>query len=245
MLLEPELQETWNDWKSDWQDPARNAAMLKKIQPWVDQSIMAAGGNPSDRVLRAKANMMAIAYLRKYDPEKSNMKNYLYGQLRGLHRVVGADQNIIQIPERAALGRKAIMEAEKELTDELGRFPSAAEIADRTGISLKNIQKWNTYGGALYESSLANPDNQGDVYAGGHIVGEDKAETAWQNYVYDTLPDRQKAVMERMFGMNGQPVMSPAEIAKSLNISQAAVSQHKKKIFDLLNDDSRYDLFGA
>lgn len=245
MMLEPELQDVYVQWKSDWNSPENNAALLKKIQPWIDHAILAAGGSPSNQVLRAKANMMAMAYMRKYDPEASNVKNYLYGQMRGLHRVVGAEQNIIQIPERMALGQKAIAEAEKELTDELGRFPSMMEIADRTGIPLKNIQKWTSFGGPIYESSINNSDTGNSMYLHGNILGEDKAEAAWQEYVYDSLPDRQKAVMERMLGMHGQPVMTPSEIAQSLKISQAAVSQHKKKIYDQLNDDSRYDLFGG
>lgn len=242
-MLEPELQETYNTWKSDWNAPANNQMMLAQIQPWVDQALIASGGNPSNRAQRAKANMLAIAYLRQYNPEKSTMKNYLYGQLRGLHRVIGNDQNIIQIPERVVLGRKAIAEAERELTDELGRAPSMAEVADRTGIPIRSIEKW-TYTNLPVSEGAAEALVEGQNYTHGKSLGYDRAEDAWQEYVYDTLPDRQKAVMERLYGMHGKKPMTPAETAKSLNISRAAVSQHKKKIDTLLGDDARYAFFG-
>ena len=244
MLLEEDLREPYQTWKADWNLPENNRMILAKIQPWVDQALVAAGGNPANRTQRAKANMLAIAYLRQYKPEMSSMKNFLYGQLRGLHRVIGNDQNVIQVPERVVLGRKAIAEAEKELMDELGRYPSVSEIADRTGIPVKTIQKWNAAGVPGYESVINSNTDGGGTYAAGNAVGQDKAADAWQEYVYDSLPDRQRAVMECLYGMRGQTPLSPGETAKKLKISQAAVSQHKKKIDSMLNDDTRYFVFG-
>lgn len=244
-MLEPELQELFPKWyDSKYQNPALNREMSKAIQPWVDHAILAAGGDVNNPALKAKANMMALGFLKNYDPNKSNVKNFLYSQLRGLHRVIGADRNIIQIPERVVLGRQAISNAETELFDELGRMPSTQEIADRTGIPIKQITKLRSASVPMSESAFnAMAENQ-DMYAGTKALGTDQAEAAWQEYVYDSLPDRSKSIMERIYGMHGFKPMKPAEIAQKLKITQAAVSQHRKKIDSMLNDDARYSLFG-
>ena len=76
------------------------------------------------------------------------------------------------------------------------------------------------------------------------IVGENRGESAWNEFVYDSLSDRQRSVMERLYGMHGYKPQSPEQVSKALKISRAAVSQHKKAIDQELNSDSRYTLFG-
>lgn len=242
-LKKPSVNQIYEAWSQDKYNPERNTELIHEIQPWVDHAIIAAGGSPQNKTLRAKANMMAIAYMHRYDPKTSNIKNYLYGQLMGLNRVIGNDRNIIQVPERVVIGRKAISDAENELLDELGRAPSTQEIADRTGIPIKTITKWRQASVPMTEGLLDKAmENQN--YAQANIIGQDKAEDAWEEYVYDSLPARTQAIMERLYGMHGIKRKSATEIAKELKISNAAISQHKKRIDAMLNDDSRYDLFG-
>lgn len=242
-LKKPSINDVYTAWSQDKYNPERNTELIHEIQPWVDHAIIAAGGNPQNKTLRAKANMMAIAYMHRYDPKTSNIKNYLYGQLMGLNRVIGNDRNIIQVPERVVIGRKAISDAENELLDELGRAPSTQEIANHTGIPVKTITKWRKAAVPITEGMLDTAmENQN--YAQGSIIGQDKAEDAWEEYVYDSLPARTQAIMERLYGMHGIRRKSATEVAKELKISNAAVSQHKKRIDAMLNDDSRYNLFG-
>lgn len=242
-LIEPDLASVYDTWKKSGMNPNSNAELLRAIQPWVDQSILAAGGNPNNHALRAKANMMAIAYMRNYDPYKSTIKNFLYGQMQGLQRVVG-DEQIIRIPERAALQRQAVEEAEKELYDKLGRYPSDKEIADKIGMSLRILKNIRSMNVPMSESGLNATMESDDNYLASKIPGQNTGDQAWQEYVYDSLPPRSQAVMERMYGMHGRKPEKADAIAKSLKISRAAVSQHKKKIDSLLDSDERYSLLG-
>lgn len=243
ILTEPDLVEVYNAWKHGGMNPQSNSALLKAIQPWVEQSILASGGDPRNRALRAKANMMAIAYMRNYDPYKSSIKNYLYGQMQGLRRVVG-DEQIIRIPERAALQRQAVEEAEKELADKLGRAPTDNEIADKIGMSLRILKNIRAMNVPMSESGLNATLESDDNYIASSIPGQNTGEQAWEEYVYDSLPPRSQAVMERMYGMHGRKPENAETIAKSLKISRAAVSQHKKKIDSMLDSDERYSLLG-
>lgn len=228
----------------EWQkDPSPEASytLIKKLEPYISHTIIAAGGDPDNPALRAKACMMALQYMKKYNPEHSTVQNYIYGQMRGLNRVIGNDNNIIQVPESVVLARKQIDEAEKELFDQLGYYPSTAQIANYTGIPVKKITKLRDVSPAVSEGTVAALENAADTHM--RMVGSTAGDDAWNEYVYDTLSDRQKAVMERLYGMHGYKPQTPEMISKDLDISRAAVSQHKKAIDKLLDDDARYGLF--
>ena len=77
--------------------PETAKELVDSVQNYITHAIAAAGGDASNPVLRAKANMMALQCLPRFKPEKSTLQNFLYANLRGLHRVIGSDNNIIQI----------------------------------------------------------------------------------------------------------------------------------------------------
>lgn len=231
---------TFLEWQKD-QSPAASYAMIQKLMPYISHSIIASGGDPENPALKAKACMMALQYMKRYNPEHSTVQNYIYGQLRGLNRVIGNDNNIIQIPESVVLARKQIDEAENELFDQLGYYPSTAEIANYTGMPVKKIAKLRSIAPAVSEGTVNALENVEGMHT--KMLGSTSGDDAWNEYVYDTLSDRQKSVMERLYGMHGYKPQSPENIAKELKISRAAVSQHKKAIDKLLDDDARYGLF--
>lgn len=231
---------TFLEWQND-PSPAASYAMIQKLMPYISHSIIAAGGDPENPALRAKACMMALQYMKRYNPEHSTVQNYIYGQMRGLNRVIGNDNNIIQVPESVVLARKQIEDAENELFDQLGYYPSTAEIANYTGIPVKKIAKLRSIAPAVSEGTVNSLENVEGMHT--RMLGSTSGDDAWNEYVYDTLSDRQKAVMERLYGMHGYKPESPENISKALKISRAAVSQHKKAIDKLLDDDVRYSLF--
>ena len=227
--------------------PETAKELVDSVQNYITHAIAAAGGDASNPVLRAKANMMALQCLPRFNPEKSTLQNFLYANLRGLHRVIGSDNNIIQIPESVVLGRKLINEAEVELTDRLGRTPSTYEIADYTGLPIKRITKLLSVNLPIAEGTVnANEtaEEGGIKTLGSQIVGDNRGQRAWDEYVYDSLSDRQRVIMERLYGMHGHKPQNPEQISKDLKISRAAISQHKKAIDNMLNSDDRYILFG-
>lgn len=228
--------------------PETAKALIDSVQNYITHAIAASGGDASNPVLRAKANMMAMQCMPRFNPDKSTLQNFLYANLRGLHRVIGGDNNIIQIPESVVLGRKLINEAETELKDRLGRAPSTYEIADYTGLPVRRITKLLSVNLPIAEGTInaseAEESGTGTKSISSHIIGSNRGENAWNEYVYDSLTDRQRSVMERLYGMHGYKPQTPEQLSKDLKISRAAISQHKKAIDKMLNSDDRYSLFG-
>ena len=242
MMLEPEYLEPYNAWKTN-STPETRAALSQVMMPAIKHMVSATGGDPEDPIMLSKARMVAMLSLKNYNPEKAKLNNYLYSHLMGLNRVVGRANNIIQIPEAAVLDKKKIDTAEAELVDKLGRYPSTTEIADYTGLSVKRITKLRETALPIASSQLVS-DTGEQFNPSAKIIGDTSQQDAWQEYVYDSLDDRKRSIMERLYGMHGFKQQTPKEVANALKISTAAISQQRKKIDEALNSDYQFNLFG-
>lgn len=218
-------------------------ALIHALDPIIQQSVIAAGGDISNPVTMAKARMMALAGLKSYDPSKATLKNFMYSHLRGLNRALGTANNIIQTPETVILDRNKIVRAEQELFDELGRFPNTNEVANYTGLSTKRIAK-------LRKANVPLTEGQVDAVLGEATdpemkrLGDTTKDDSWMEYVYDSIDDRQKAIMENLYGMHGNDPIPAKDVAKKLKITAAAVSQQRKKIDELINSENKEEIFG-
>lgn len=242
ILLEPQFKEDFDNYIT-YHDVTSRAKLMKVLNPIIQQSVIAAGGDPSNPVTMAKAKMMVLAGLKSYDPTKSTLKNFLYSHLRGLNRSLGAANNIIQTPETVILDRNKIARAELELFDKLGRFPNTNEVADYTGLSVKRIEKLRKADIPLTEGQVSSVLGEGNV-PDSKRLGDTTKDDSWLEYVYDSVDNRQKAIMERLYGMHGNPVMAAQDIAKKLRITPAAVSQQRKKIDSFINSEDKKVIFG-
>ena len=241
-MLEPEYAESYNAWKLN-QTPETRAALSQALLPTIKHMISATGGDPENPVMLAKSRMVAMSALKGYNPEKAKLNNYMYSHLMGLNRVVGKANNIVQIPEGAVLDKKKLDAAEKELLDTLGRYPSSTELADYTGLSIKRITKLRETALPIASSQLVS-DTGEQFNPSAKIIGDTAQQDAWAEYVYDSLDDRKKAIMERLYGMHGFKQQTPKEVANALKISTAAISQQRKKIDEALNSDLQFGVFG-
>lgn len=242
ILIELPYKEAYDNYIK-YHDATSRAQLMHALKPIIQQSVIAAGGDPNNPVTIAKAKMMVLAGLRSYDPEKSTLKNFLYSHLRGLNRALGTANNIIQTPETVVLDKNKIARAEQELFDKLGRFPNTDEVADYTGLSVKRITK-------LRKADVPISEGQVQIVLGengapnAHRLGDTTTDDSWMEYVYDAIDDRQKSIMENLYGMHGNKPISAQEVAKKLKITPAAVSQQRKKIDTLINSEDKKVIFG-
>lgn len=227
LQIEPEHSDAYQAWKAD-SGPAGASAVLSSVKPIIDTAVSTYGGPSSGPTIRTKAKTIVLDSLPKYDPTKGRLKPFLMSHLQGLRRAAGDETATIKIPERIKLDHSMLVRATHDLTDELNRPPSDAELADRTSISLARIAKIRRAAapgvGQAYADVPATP------------VGQMQDE-GWDKFVYHTLPPQDQLIMEYSRGWQGRPVLGTAEIAKLLRVTPAAVSQKKARIQGLL--DSR------
>lgn len=231
MAIEPEYAQLFDDWKKS-PNIQTNDALLKALNPVIDNAVKTYGGS-NNPIIRSRAKKILIDTLPKYDPSATKLKTYAFNQLQGLKRFSLQQSQIISIPEQVQLDYTNLAKAENELKDELGRDPTDTELSDFTSLSLKRIG---------YVRKLQMPSSEGSVLK--PMTGSDNTDfndpavesksskemSAWHSFVYDSLGDIDKLIMEHSLGLNGKKVLSNQQIAAKLRVSPAAVSIRKNKI---------------
>lgn len=231
MAIEPEYAQLFDDWKKS-PNIQTNDALLKALNPVIDNAVKTYGGS-NNPIIRSRAKKILIDTLPKYDPSATKLKTYAFNQLQGLKRFSLQQSQIISIPEQVQLDYTNLAKAENELKDDLGRDPTDTELSDYTSLSLKRIG---------YVRKLQMPSSEGSVLK--PMTGSDNTDfndpavesksskemSAWHSFVYDSLGDIDKLIMEHSLGLNSKKVLSNQQIAAKLRVSPAAISIRKNKI---------------
>lgn len=225
--VEPELEESYFRWQ---QQPVERHAtgLLKAVQPVISQEVARFGGGPT---LTGKAKLLVLDSLPRYNYESGPLTPFLRKQLHGLARLSAKENQILSVPERVAMGRTQLTEAENYLRDQLGRDPADIEVADHLGLSVKRIAYLRQYKPGFSQGQLANRASEDDDMYDPAVAMDQSRIKAITGMVYDGLDDPiDRAVMEYALGLNGAPRLSVQETARRLNRSPGAISQRAAKL---------------
>ena len=134
----------------------------------------------------------------------------------------------IRVPRRLQELRQQISTATAELTQVLGRSPTASELATAIGCSVEEIVEGLESGNAYATLSLDAGSDAEDHAAtildavGSHDAGLEHVELRESiKPLLDRLPDREKAILMLRFFKN----MTQSEIAAEVGVSQMHVSR--------------------
>jgi RNA polymerase primary sigma factor len=240
--LEDEYRPAYETWQQN-QTPEGNAAFLQAINPVVQKGIQMYG---SDSPLSAsRGRLMALDAMRKYDPKRSRVQSHLLNQMQGLRRVTQQQQNVLRVPERILLESQRLRAYQQELSDELGREPSDAELSDRLGVSPQRLAKIRTYQPGMTSGQVEAIDPLSGGSAGQLPGSRNEASDLWVQIVHQDLNPIDQKILEMSLGLNGQPKRSNQEIAKALGRSPGAITQRKVRIQSLLNQEQQLSPFIA
>lgn len=239
--LGAELPQEYHAWKAK-PSPQTSAAFLKSISPVLDTAMTSygRGGSPT---LRSRAKLMALQAAGSFDPQKGNLRTHLLSNLRGLQRAAAQQDQIISLPERVAIERNQLIEAENRLRDELGRDASDSEIADSLGLSTKRLTYLRKAKPATAEGTLTQSDAEGNLRTPATTPLSSPAADAWADFVYYDLSPTDQLIMDYALGRNGAPRLSVNEVAERLHLTPGAISQRSARIQAML--DEQYDLLGG
>lgn len=227
--IEPQFAEPFKAWKSAQgpDAPAANAAFLKTLHPVIEGAVKTHVGDPHP-IIMSQARRMALGAMRTYDPSRGRVSTHLYNHLQGLKRVNRKQTQMVAVPERVAMERAGLDASADELRSELGREPSDAELADRSGISYRRMKRVRSYRPAVAEGQMEDEET-GSPYSAGR-ASRSGAAAAWADIVYHELPPHEQKVMEWTLGLNGHPRLANHEIAARLGRTPGAISQAKLRI---------------
>lgn len=161
------------------------------------------GSNVPESAHRIYAAQNFLDALRTYDPKRGTaLQTHVYGAVhQKAKRLNYMYQNLGHIPEPRAQQIGLYQSEHQNLRDNLGREPSAAELADKLSWNLKdvtNIQK-------ELRKDLAMDQGTEEV-----PYFESGKEEEVLNYLYYDLSSEEKVVYEYVFGKFGKPKMIKA-----------------------------------
>jgi len=239
--LEPEYEPAFTAWQAS-PSPQTSGELLKAIRPEIDRAIHVYTGT-KDPILVSKARSIALGALPRYDAKQSKLGTFMMNQLQSLKRVARQQQQIVNIPERVQLDSQALNRSTAELTEQLGREPSAAELARHSGLSLKRITHVRKFRYPVSEGQMTTIGDDGEESTPGAVSTGEQSKV-WREIVYlDADPISQK-ILEWSFGMHGSPVLSNQAIAIKLRLSPGAVSQRKANIQRMLDSEQEVSPYG-
>jgi len=164
--------------------------------------------------------------------------------MQGLRRITQQQSQIVKAPERVLLESQKLREYQQELSDELGRDPTDAELTDKLGISMSRLSKIRKYQPGMTSGQVEELDPMSGG-AAGRLPNQRDAADLWAEIVYQDLNPMDQRIMELSLGMRGQQKLSNQEIARKLNRSPGAITQRKIRIQQLLDQEQDLSPFIA
>ena len=173
---------------------------------------------------------------------KQAVRRALLGQGKGL-----------RMPAHLAEIRSQVLRARRELLQEQGREPSPEEIAERSGLTLEKVRVIGEL--ALDPLSLDAPvGEEGDTRFGDLLAGEEPTaddELARRRLVehtrelLDGLTPREREVLERRYGLDGDEDETLEEIGRSFSLTRERIRQIEAKALEKLRPRSRQRQLGS
>jgi RNA polymerase primary sigma factor len=152
---------------------------------------------------------------------------------QAVQRGVANKSRTIRIPVHIADREQRIARAERALAPKLGRMPTEEEVAKQAKLPLKQVREVRQAARAI--TSLDRPVGQGDAALGDLFAAEgaEPEEELTVSLEQDVLrravaqlPEREREVVKRRYGLNGDPDPKSLEaIGKELGLTRERVRQ--------------------
>jgi DNA-directed RNA polymerase sigma subunit (sigma70/sigma32) len=231
-LSSQEEIDMWHDWKKNPDSVEKWRKLYGTFKPVIMTAMQKNlyGSNVPKGVHFAHAVGNFDTAIKTYDPKAgTKLSSWIHTNVQEKGKRINAKySNIGFIPEARYFKVLTFKNAVEQLTDDLMREPSATEIADHLGWSIKQVE---TMRRELRADLLEDEDIQHQT-----VIVPDTTQSAIE-YTYHELTPQQQVVYEHMFGSHGKKPMVDKHgqidilgISRATKIPEAQVRNIKSRI---------------
>ena len=219
----------WEDWSSNQDYKARNE-LLTSLNPLLMKQVNKYNASPIPRTaLETEARVLALNAFDSYDPAKAQLNTHVTNHLKHLQRFVLNYQNVGKIPESRGLAISKFQNIQSNLTEDLGRDPTAVELADELKWSIPEVERMTVE----LRKDLTIMQVEDAMDSGGFYDDtiEERPEVlnALEFVYFDASPEEKK-ILEYSFGIKGQKKEPLSTIALKLGKTESYVRNRQKKL---------------
>lgn len=223
--------ELWKKWKDSDEHPEHLQPLLALYEPnltWKAKQWKAPTVPQSAFKLELQNHL--IKAFQTYDPSKAALNTHVEQRLQKAKRYNVQNQNMAYIPEGQVKEISKIQKSHDFLSEELGRVPTAEEIADHSGLRVKQVETIQRamrkdIPGSMFESDPLETQRRGSYEEQQiHVV----ANTLPQ--MFPNKPDMH-LLFNHIFGTNDhERITSTGALAKKMGKNQSQIARMKTQL---------------
>lgn len=218
------MDDAYDFWKRN-PDPANMQRLLDASKSTISKALTSFAGG--DRAFTGRAKRLAIGAFKTYNASKgTKLRTHLLIRLQPLQRDYTRRVSPLATPERVHLDKRRIDRTEQEFVQLQGREPADAELAEKTGLSLRRIAHVKSFAGGILSEGQMVIDGEQTLPRSSVVTPEDIV----VEFVHHDLDPIDKKILEWKTGIYGKRRLGTTEIARRLKITPSAVSQRAAKI---------------
>jgi len=223
--------------KSNW-DPQFTKPLLRSMEPLIQKRSSLyknRGVEIPHKAVDFEHRRLALEAIKTYDPNRgTKLGTWVTGRLKNASKFIGQNQNTARIVDAISAKIGDYQRFKSELSDQLGREPTAQEIHDNLMKIDHDFERLR--GTSLREIHRLDKEQRKDLFStGSEINMSGAARTLDYNKelmhtIMDELTPEEKKVHVLTMGLEGNPRLPPGQIARRLHMDNSKVSKIRTSI---------------
>jgi RNA polymerase sigma factor (sigma-70 family) len=215
-------------------EAARQRLILSNLRLVMSIAVRYQGRGMPLADLVQEGNLGLFRAVERYDPERGfRFSTYAIWWIRqAITRALAERSRLVRLPVHLGDLLGQVARATASLQQQLGRDPSPEEIARSLDVPVAQVQDVLAYSAepASLEAEVTESGGSlGDLVADDGVTVEERAEEDerrdWLEDALDQLEPRERAIVARRFGLEGEKPQTFAEIGRTMNLSKERVRQ--------------------